>query len=212
LLAASFVFGLIHALDADHVVAVSSLAGHQRNWRAGILYAFRWALGHGGVLLAVAVAALCFRWQLPAAAGVIAEKLVGVILIVTGVSLLWRVYRQGVQLRPHRHGDVVHAHLATAGQPVMHDHRPILVGIVHGLAGSGPALALIPATLQQPLTGVAYLLVFSVGVLAGMVSFGVLLSGGQRFLQTRGSRLFTGWQSLLGIGAIVLGGVWLTAG
>ncbi len=211
LLAASFVLGLLHAFDADHIVAVSSLASGRREWKAGIAYAAKWALGHGGILLIVAIAALFFRWQLPGLVPQSAEKLVGVILIVAGISILWRLYRQRVALRPHRHGDVVHAHLATAAKPVAHDHKPVLVGIVHGLAGSAPALALIPATLYHPALGLGYIVIFSAGVLAGMVSFGVLLSHGQRFLARRNERLFHGWHALLGIGATALGVIWLSA-
>jgi sulfite exporter TauE/SafE len=212
LLAASFVLGLLHAFDADHIVAVSSLAGRRRDWRSGMVYALKWALGHGGILLLVAVAALYFRWRLPEFITHSAERIVGVILIVAGLSILWRLYRQRVTLRPHRHGDIVHAHLATAEQPVSHDHKPVLVGIVHGLAGSAPALALIPATFYQPLLGIGYMLIFSAGVLAGMLSFGVLLSHGQRFVHARGEWLLNGWHGLLGVGATVLGVVWLSAG
>jgi hypothetical protein len=207
----SFSLGLLHAFDADHIVAVSSLSARRKSWTAGVLYALKWALGHGGVLLLVAVATLYFRWQLPDFIPYSAEKFVGVILIVTGVSLLWTLYRQRVQLRVHRHGDVVHAHLATSDKPVAHDHTPVLVGIVHGLAGSAPALALIPATLYQPWLATGYVLIFSLGVLLGMLGFGLLLGHGQRFLQRRSPALLDGSRLLLGLCAMGLGAFWLAA-
>lgn len=211
-----FSLGLLHAFDADHIVAVSSLSARKRGGKAGVLYALKWALGHGGILMLVAIAALYFRWQLPEFIPYSAEKIVGVILIVAGLSLFWTLHRQRVQLKVHRHGDVVHAHLATVdtatgGKAVAHDHTPVLVGIVHGLAGSAPALALIPATLYQPWLAAGYVLIFSLGVLTGMVGFGLLLGRGQRFLLQRSPALFDGSRLLLGLCATGLGVFWLAA-
>ncbi len=217
----SFSLGLLHAFDADHIVAVSSLSARKRGGKAGVLYALKWALGHGGILLLVAIAALYFRWQLPDFIPYSAEKIVGVILIVAGLSLFWTLHRQRIQLKVHRHGDVVHAHLAcvepsisnkASGKTAAHDHTPVLVGIVHGLAGSAPALALIPAALYQPWLAAGYVLIFSLGVLAGMVSFGLLLGHGQRFLLRRSPALFDGSRLLLGLCATGLGVFWLAAG
>jgi|SRR5690606_20595444 len=209
ILALSFVLGLVHAFDADHVVAVSSLAQRSRSWKAGIHYAFRWAMGHGGVLLMVAIAASSFRWQLPDYVPHSAEKLVGVILIAAGLSIFWNLHKQRANLHIHRHGDIVHAHLATAEKPSSHDHSPILVGIVHGLAGSAPALALIPVSLYKPYMAVGYMLIFSVGVLAGMVTFGLLLGRFQHFLLLRSPRLFDRSRLMLGLIATALGTLWL---
>lgn len=210
LLSVSFAMGLVHAFDADHVVAVSSLAG-RRQRTSGFLYALQWALGHGGVLLLIAFAALCLRAQLPDYVPHTAEKLVGLILIFSGLSIFWSLHRQRAGIRLHRHGDVVHAHLAAAEQPVNHDHAPMLVGVVHGLAGSAPALALIPATLYQPVLGLGYILIFSAGVLAGMLTFGLLLGYGQRHLLALNPRLWDHGRAILGAGATVLGLIWLGA-
>lgn len=211
ILALGFTLGFVHAFDADHILAVSTLSARRRGWQAGVRYALKWALGHGGVLLAVAAATLVLRWQLPAAVHYSAEKLVGLILIATGLSLCWSLWRQRAQLNVHRHGDVLHAHLAIAGNPAVHDHTPILVGVVHGLAGSAPALALIPATLYAPGLALGYLLIFSFGVVIGMIGFGLLLGHGQRFLQRRSRAWFDGSRLLIGLGAAGLGVFWLAA-
>lgn len=207
----SFALGLLHAFDADHIVAVSSLASRKRDWRRGALYALKWAVGHGGILLLVAAATLLLRWQLPEVIPHSAEKIVGVILIVAGLSIFWSLYRQRVQLKLHSHGSVVHAHLTRPEQGASHDHTPVLVGVVHGLAGSAPALALIPAALYQPWLAIAYVVIFSLGVLAGMVTFGLLLGHCQRFLLARRPVLFDGLRILLGAGATGLGVLWLSA-
>jgi hypothetical protein len=211
MLSVSFGMGVIHAFDADHIVAVSSLAQRPQGRLSGAFYAFKWALGHGGILMLLAIGALYFRMQLPAVIPHSAEKLVGVILILSGVSLLWSLVRKNARVRIHQHGDVVHAHLATPNTTSNHNHTPVLVGVVHGLSGSAPALALIPATLYQPSLGLGYMAIFSSGVLTGMLMFGLLLNGGQRFLLRRSQRLLEGSRAALGIGASVLGVVWLYA-
>lgn len=211
ILSVSFMMGLVHAFDADHVVAVSSLASRRRGPIAGFLYALQWALGHGGVLSLIAIAALYFRWQLPDYIPHSAEKLVGLILIFSGLSVMWSLYRQKASIHLHQHGDVMHAHLATAEKKVNHDHTPILVGVVHGLAGSAPALALIPATLYEPALGLGYIVIFSGGVLAGMLTFGLLFSRGHRWLQRYNPQMADRGRAVLGVVATVLGVLWLSA-
>jgi hypothetical protein len=212
MLAVGLGLGMLHAFDADHIVAVSSLASRGRDWRAGFTYALKWAMGHGGVLMLVAMAALLASWQLPPAIALLAEKMVGVILIITGISIFWSFQRQRVRLKIHRHGEVLHAHLASSDHPNNHDHTPVLVGVVHGLAGSAPALALIPAALYQPGIALGYIVIFSLGVLAGMASFGLLFGRCQRFLLARSSQLYDGSRLLLSACATGLGVFWLTTG
>ena len=95
--------GLLHAFDADHILAVSSLASRDGKRSRGLAYAFRWALGHGFALLCVGVATLLVRAEIPAAAFSAAEAAVGVVLIAAGVSVLVSLIRRDVRLRPHAH-------------------------------------------------------------------------------------------------------------
>jgi sulfite exporter TauE/SafE len=211
ILAAGFMLGLLHALDADHIVAVSSLASRQRRWQNGAAYAARWALGHGAILLLVALAALFFGLHLDQTIGHIAEQAVGVILIISGLAIIRQLHRQRIGLAVHRHGAQLHAHLAAPAHGKHHDHTPVLVGLVHGLAGSAPALALIPAALFHPALAAGYVLIFSLGALCGMVLFGLLLGRCQQFLLRHSPRIFDGSRLALGLGATGLGLFWLGA-
>lgn len=194
-----FVLGLLHAFDADHLVAVSALASRQRQWRHSLLYAARWALGHGTILLLVAGGALFFRFHLSASVGPAAERAVGVILILSGLSIA-------------RH---VLAGTPAAGQDggERHRHAPLLVGLVHGLAGSAPALALIPATLylDRPALALGYLLLFSLGALCAMALFGLVLGRCQQSLLNHSPRFFDASRLLLALTAAGLGLFWLGA-
>lgn len=217
LLALGLGFGILHAFDADHIVAVSSLSNLQPagdkggGWRRGLAYGMRWAMGHGGILLLVALAASVFQQRLPEVVPFIAEKVVGIVLILSGLAIFRSLYRQRTRLHMHRHGDVLHAHLTTENRRRHHDHRPVLVGVVHGLAGSAPALALIPASFHQPLLSFGYVLLFSTGVLAGMGGFSLLLAHGQRLIQRESQRLYDGSRLLLGSTAVGLGLFWLAS-
>ena len=91
----------------------------------------------------------------------------------------------------HRHGDYVHEH--THGHdPENHGHsedavpparldklfgqlafyrtlRPVLIGVVHGLAGSAAVALLVVPVIRNPVWAMAYLLIFGVGTIAGMI-------------------------------------------
>lgn len=180
ILGLAFGLGLLHALDADHILAVSTLASRhpdsaRRPWR----FCLRWALGHGLTLLLLGILAWGIGTRLPAALSHYAEAGVGLLLIAMGGWVWWDIRRQSLQLRFHRHrGLPHHAHWYPPADSHTHhhEHGATLVGALHGTAGSAPLLALIPIATQQPLSlGLLYLALFSLGTLASMLLFGGLL-------------------------------------
>ncbi|MGE0385596.1 MAG: hypothetical protein AB7Q97_12755 [Gammaproteobacteria bacterium] len=212
--ALALALGAVHAFDADHIAAVSALASRAEPGqdpavlsRRGIAYAIRWALGHGTVLVAAALAAAALRLRLPEAVSQIAERAVGIVLIATGIALLWSLRVQRIGLHAHRHGSVSHLHLARS---IRHDHAPVLVGLLHGLAGSAPMLAVIPVALWRPAAAAAYVLVFSAGVMAGMVAFGAALGRIQCAVAVRSPRSLAAFRLLLAGCTVGLGLAWLT--
>jgi len=182
ILAISLPLGMLHALDPDHVLAVATLCGRESNPIRAHSYALHWAAGHGGLLLLITVAVLCFHWVVPQGVPYWAERSVGVILILTGTSVLWNIRKE--RLHERAHGEV---------PPVdgshTHGHRvlraPLLIGVVHGTAGSAVFLALLPAAFLSPALGLLYVVVFSIGVLAGMVGFAALLRFCHGWLERR---------------------------
>jgi len=224
-------FGLIHALDADHVMAVSALANQNPSIKRTLFFSAYWALGHGGVLLICGVILFGFGIAVPETFANIAELLVGVLLIILGLSFFWQSRRQKIHVTKHTHNDVEHTHLvseshsmhahvvsdnsdkATAqysSNDIIKGHQPVMVGVLHGLAGSAPALALIPAVAYGELSlAVMYLLVFSVGVMASMLLFGLGFSWVQHYLYQYYARLFIGCRYLVAVSAIGFGSFWL---
>lgn len=221
LLAAGFALGALHALDADHIMAVSALSatrtGNQasRLIRQVALFAGHWALGHGLVLMLAGVCLFTLDIAIPAGLQQAAEILVGIVLILIGLSWFWQLYRQKLVLTSHQHGAIHHthwhvddgAHTQRHGQS---DHAPVLVGMLHGLAGSAPALVLIPVVLEHNIFMVlGYLLLFSAGVSLSMVVFGLCLASIQSWLKRKQTNLFTLQRHLIAIGSVVAGSIWL---
>lgn len=219
LLLVGFGLGLIHALDADHIMAVSMLSADKiggESRRRSVIPVLRqsthWALGHSGVLLASGVLLFGLGVAIPPSLQKLAEMGVGVLLIALGIVWAVKFRRQKLILKAHQHGDIVHIHWhENTEQHAAHNtHKPVFVGILHGLAGSAPALALIPAIAQgQLMSALLYLVIFSLGVMLSMLVFGLGFSHVQHFLSNRYNRVFQYSQQLLALTSIVLGTLWL---
>ena len=214
-----FGLGLMHALDADHVMAVSALGNQKPGKRYILKFCANWALGHAGVLLFSGLLLFGLGMNLPESLQRAAELFVGVLLIGLGLWFYWQFRRQPITVAEHQHGDIKHRHLHIAGDATEHghgeqnkanSHAPLLVGVVHGLAGSAPALALVPAVAQGQLgMAMAYLLVFSVGVMLSMLVFGFGFGTLQERLQARHIKLFQWHRHVIAALSIAIGGYWL---
>lgn len=210
LLVLGFGLGLIHALDADHIMAVSMLSVERRGVRAVLKQCLSWALGHAGVLLLCGALFFGFGLAVPAEAQHLAEIGVGLLLIALGFT--WAVRFRKLKLQAHRHGDMTHVHWHedTLKHSQQHSHKPVFVGALHGVAGSAPALALIPAVAGGELVqALFYLGVFSLGATLSMLVFGLGFARLQGFLCRRYNLVFRSSQQLLAFMSIVLGGIWL---
>jgi len=203
--------GLLHALDADHLIAVSGMSGMRKTgMHHGLSFSLRWALGHGLSIMLIGSLVLLLGMTVPTRLSHWAEMLVGVMLIGIGLMLLLDLIRNRNSLYMHRHDCLpAHVHLEN-NQPVnplhRHRHGTVMVGILHGVAGSAPLLALLPVSrLHAPDQGMWFLLIFSVGVCTSMIIFGGLLGNLFRFLQARRLPLLQYLRGVLGLLAILAG-------
>lgn len=215
LLTMAFGFGLLHALDADHIAAVSALACRREEGsrRAVWRFCLQWASGHGLVLLLVGAAVLLAGMAIPEQLSHLAESLVGLVLLVIGFSVLRDLWRRRLSVRFHRHhNSLPHAHWDSLEEAASHGHAPLLVGMMHGMAGSAPLLVLLPLTMQHsPWMGMAYLLLFGIGVLLTMLLFGGLLGWLLQRLADRAGEVVVTLRAAVGVFAIGFGG-WLLHG
>lgn len=208
--------GIFHALDADHVVAVSNLAGTPSKPKKLWLLCSHWALGHGLTLLLVGTAVLLLGLAVPHQLSQFAEKLVGYILVILGVLALWDIsfnsFRKHFlnekpieRLNPKKN---IQSFLVFENDKT--SPKALLIGMIHGLAGSTPLLVLIPIANQNSAwEGLGYLVVFSVGVLFSMVLFGGILGIILTWFDTRLLPFAMCFRRLIAFWAIGLGGYWI---
>ena len=147
ILVLGFVLGMRHATDADHVVAVTTIVSRQPSLSRASMIGALWGLGHTATILLVGGAIVVFRFTIPPRLGLGMEFVVALMLILLGaLNLTGRAHR------------------------ALHDAmRPLFVGFVHGLAGSAFVAMLVLTAIPNPTWGMAYLLVFGVGTIGGMM-------------------------------------------
>ncbi|WP_437630823.1 high-affinity nickel-transport family protein [Sorangium sp. So ce854] len=178
LLLLGFSLGMRHATDADHVIAVATVVSRVRSLGTALLIGAMWGLGHTLTLMVIGGAILLFGLVVPPHVGLAMELAVALMLIGLGAYHLTRIYRAVRRGEPpahaaepkggHRH-DLGWADRVFAGSRVYLNVRPLLIGVVHGLAGSAAVALLVLTTVHDPRWGVGYIALFGVGTVAGMM-------------------------------------------
>ena len=212
--------GMQHALEADHVAAVSSLCTGTRSVRRIAAHGAVWGLGHSLTLLIFAGAAVLLDLRFGETLAQVLEGLVGVMLILLGGQVLVRLWRAGFHSHRHRHADGrthlhghSHAGEDTAHDPDHHVHahasglpvRTLLVGMVHGLAGSTALVILTASTVQDPVIGLLYVALFGLGSIAGMLALSSVLAVPLAWTAQAFTRAHHSLQAVVGLATIVLG-------
>ncbi len=220
LLSLGFLMGLKHALEADHVAAVASIASRRQGIGAISRHGLFWGFGHTLALLAVGGTAILLKVAVNDRFAATLEFAVGIMLMTLGAHVLWRLYRDRVHFHTHRHGDGdVHLHVHShRDDPLphrrsVHDHahpegipwRTLLVGLMHGMAGSAALVVLAAAALQSPLWGVAYILVFGLGSIAGMAALSAVIALPLSYTARSLTQANRALQLAIGIGTIAIG-------
>ena len=224
LLVMGLIFGLKHATEVDHVVAISTIVSQNGNLFRSAMVGALWGVGHTAALLVTGVIVLSLKITIPERVSNWLEFGVALLILGLGTSALWRALRSRtkIHLHRHKHDEVSHVHLhfhdATThhgeSHALTHSHsvsavgiKPVLIGTIHGLAGSGPLTLLVLTQITSPWMGLLYLSLFGVGAILGML----LMSGlvGLPFALTSGS--FSGLHHRLRTAAAVLSimfGLW----
>lgn len=217
-----FVLGLRHALDPDHVVAVSTIVSAEPNWRRSSLIGSFWGLGHATALLTLGGIMVALRVTITELAASRLELIVSVMLVGLGVYAI-RSARAGFRLHahPHRHDDREHAHLHLhpTHAVAVHQHahppgfalRPYAIGLVHGIAGSGSLALLVMATAKTAAEGLLYMAALALGALVGMGLLSALLTLPLAALRARYETLHLRFQFLSGWCSVAFG-LWLFSG
>ncbi len=212
------VLGIRHALDPDHVVAVSTIASEQRNlFRSSMIGAF-WGLGHALALMLAAGAVLALKLQIGPSVGRWLESGVAVMLVALGLVAIRRGLREWT-IHAHRHEhdghDHVHVHTHHAARNE-HAHRHILgfgvrpfsVGVAHGLAGSAGLAILAVGTTSSVAAGLIYIAMLGLGSAAGMMMLTGIMSLPLVLLAGRYKTSRVAVQLVAGVGSVAFGLWW----
>src|SRR4029453_6545778 len=105
ILGLGFLLGMQHALEADHIAAVSSIAARRSDVADIVRHGLTWGLGHTLTLFIFAGAAILLGHAIPATLARPIEAAVGLMLIGLGAHVLWRLARDRVHFHAHAHGD-----------------------------------------------------------------------------------------------------------
>lgn len=197
--------GFLHALDPDHILTITALSSRQNvdgSVSRPLRYAVFWSVGHSAMIIAVACLLFLTGLHLPDTVSASAEMVVGVILILTGVSIFW-------SLRSQR---AVADTPSSFSSDTKSAAAPLAIGLIHGLAGSASLLALIPIALLEVGSGLAFVGVFCVGVLVAMLAFSLLYERIQGTLLKFSPDRIVFLQIGVAIAAIGLGTYWLVKG
>jgi high-affinity nickel permease len=213
ILGLGFLLGARHALDADHVAAVSTILSERPDFKTSGLIGFSWGFGHTAMLLAVGLVMLVLKVTIPAPVTHAFEFGVGLMLVLLGGSLAVTLVRDRWHVHTHRHGDETHAHLHSHHLHAEHSHRhwlqvsvkPFMVGMVHGLAGSAALTLMALSAVRTVPEGIFYILVFGAGSIAGMMVIGTAVSLPLVCSASFGRRAQTTVQGLASLGSIGLG-------
>ena len=214
--------GMQHALEADHIAAVASLATSSRSRRGMLRHGITWGVGHMLTLAVFAGAVIVSERTIsPGLAGWL-ESAVGVMLVLLGASVLRRLYRERIHFHVHDHADDrvhLHAH-SHAADAAPHDHsahdhehpqgvplRSLAVGMMHGLAGSAALVVLAAAALSSPIEGLIYVALFGIGSVGGMALLSFAIAIPMRLTAHLLTWTHRGVQGGIGCATIVLGGV-----
>lgn len=216
LLSLGFLLGLRHALDSDHLAAVSTVLAERPSLLASGAVGFWWGVGHTLTLLLVGSVVLAWGIRIPDEFELLAESGVAILLIVLGASLALKLYRERWHVHSHHHEGEPHIHFHSHQRQENHRHqhwmvqsiRPLCIGMAHGLAGSAALMLMILATTKETSVGLLSILVFGVGSIIGMMVIGLTISVPVIYSRSISRRLFMAVQGVASVASVSLG-MWM---
>jgi sulfite exporter TauE/SafE len=208
-----FALGLQHAVEADHLAAVSTIVSEKKSLFSASIVGGFWGLGHTISLFVVGALVIFLKLQISETTEARLEAIVGVMLIALGINALRKLFSADtVHIHKHEHGTREHVHIHSHGnEPVASHHRfsirSVMIGMVHGLAGSAALMLLVVPTIASPWVAMSYILVFGVGSIGGMMTMSFLIGLPMHFTLNRFTALNKSLKLIAGCFSLILGGL-----
>ncbi len=213
--------GMKHAFEADHVAALATLATRSQSLAQTVKLGAAWGLGHTLTLLLFGGLVLALDLVMPERLARGLEFAVGIMLLLLGLDVLRRVTRERVHFHIHRHAaSIVHLHAHShAGDTMPHDPehhahghpralrvRALLVGMMHGMAGSAALILLTLETVVSPGVGLLYIVLFGLGSILGMALLSVVIAIPLRYSESGLTLAHNTLVIVVGLVTVALGG------
>lgn len=172
ILALGFVLGIKHAIEPDHVIAVSTIASQSKKLFRSSLAGVFWGIGHTATLFIVGIILLIMKGQITEKWAMSLEFLVGIMLVYLGISTITSLKK--IHVHQHEHdSETINQH--GNQQKNLSYIKSMVIGLVHGLAGSGAIVLLTMSTVESVLESAFYILIFGFGTVIGMLFFTTIL-------------------------------------
>ena len=213
LVSTAFAMGAMHSFGPDHLAAVSVFVSRKPSARRAAALGARWALGHSASILLVGGLVVLSGLRLPERFSPLAERLVGVVLIGLGLVSIWRAERLHAHVHAHDGEAHWHVHSHAHGEAHDHSHHALFgIGMLHGLAGTGVLVALLPSFADTRAGGVLFLVVFGIGTVCSMALFGAAAGEVMRRGTRANVRLERRAMIAAGVLSAAVGAFWLATG
>lgn len=210
ILIAGFVIGMRHALDADHLAAVSTIVSGRRSLWSMPFVGGLWGIGHTVALFAVGALVVMLKINISGVAEKYLEAAVGLMLIFLGANVVRKLFR-AEKLHAHEHSHKghghTHIHIHTSEEREHHGFgiRSVIIGMIHGLAGSAGLMLLILPTIDSRPLALIFILVFGIGSIFGMILMSFLMGIPLHFTAARFNNLNKGLRAAAGIFSLLWG-------
>lgn len=183
ILALGFVLGIKHAIEPDHVIAVSTIASQSKKLFRSTLAGVFWGIGHTATLFIIGIILILMKGEIPEKWAMSLEFLVGIMLVYLGSTTILSF--KNLHVHHHEHdgeGHIhIHSHMYNGQHENVHQHKNVsyvksmLIGLVHGLAGSGAMILLTMSSVKSVWEAATYILIFGVGTVIGMLFFTTII-------------------------------------
>ncbi|MBI4175609.1 MAG: sulfite exporter TauE/SafE family protein [Candidatus Aenigmarchaeota archaeon] len=207
-LAFGFVLGIRHAFEADHIAAVTTIVlndkgGLKKHSTIGVM----WGLGHSIALMLVGLAVLLFGLSITPAVSGVFELIVGIVLVGLGFVTMRNFLDKSFHMHVHMHGKAKHTHMHSHRETSdhMHQHKPLMMGMLHGLAGGGALMLIVLVAVNSLVEGILYIILFGIGSILGMLAVTSILSATLNSTAARARNFGEKVKVIAGIVSIFLG-------
>lgn len=211
-----FLLGLKHATDADHLAAVGTIVAERKSLWSSALIGGVWGLGHTISLFLAGIFVLLLNFEISENAERILEFCVGIMLTFLGFNVLRKLLKGGhLHFHAHEHGahEHAHPHIHERGhEDAPHTHhglkfspRALVIGMVHGLAGSAGMMLIYLPTIETQTLKLIYIIVFGVGSIGGMMLMSFLVGLPFHLTAARFNRFNSVLQTVAGLVSIAFG-------